>query len=177
MAINTRKISGLTELSSLTGLEYLMISNGGKSYKIRTSLLTSDIIKSIEQELVEGDGAESPITITTSAGDEYIFTVKNGLRGTQGPKGLTGDKGETGNSGIALYNETLEDVIGLIIDSLDGNGHTDDELSQMILSAKQGAILNTKLDKLKEFYCTQDQYDAWAEEGKIDTTAKYFIVE
>ena len=188
MAINTRKISGLHELNSLTGNEYLMIANAGKSYKIRTSLLTSDIITKIEQDLVEGDEAESPITITTSAGYEYTFTIRNGRRGSQGLKGETGEKGETGNSGVALYNNTLESVIGLIIDSLNDKEHTDKQLSSMILSAKQGAILNTKLDKLKEVYCTQTQYDAWVEEDenrgseagyikKIDAGTKYFIVE
>lgn len=177
MAINTRKISGLPELVELSGSEYLMVSNNNKSYKVKTSLLTSDIIKSIEQELVQGDGKDNPITITTSSGDVYQFSIKNGLKGSTGATGKKGEKGEKGNSGVALTNVDTEDVINLIVDSLNGDGHTDEELAEMILSAKQGAILNTKLDKLKEVFCTQDQFDTWVEEGKIDDTTKYFIIE
>ena len=177
MAINTRKISGLPELNELSGSEYLMVAKDGKSYKVKTNLLTADIIKDIKQTVVEGDGAESPITITTSNGTDYTFTVKNGLKGSKGDKGDTGDKGETGNSGIALYNEGLDEVLDLIIDSLDDTEYTDAQLTRMILSAKQGAILNKKLDKLKEYYCTQEQYDIWVDENKIDNTAKYFILE
>lgn len=177
MAINTRKISGLTELSELNGSEYLMVAKNGRSYKIRTSLLTSDIITNISQVVIEGDEAESPITITTAAGEKFNFTVKNGKKGSQGIKGGQGDPGEDGNSGIAIYNEDIADLIGLIVDSLNDETHTDEELAQMMLSAKQGAVINTKLDNLKEVYCTQIQYDTWVDEGKIDANTKYFIVE
>lgn len=177
MAINTRKISGLTELTELNGSEYLMVAKGGKSYKIRTSHLTSDIISEISQVVVRGDGQESPITITTAAGTVYRFSVRNGEKGSTGKPGPQGLDGEKGNSGRALYNNTIEDMISLIVDTLNDTEHTDEELAEMMLSAKQGAILNTKLDKLKEVFCTQDQYDTWANEGVIDANTKYFIVE
>lgn len=177
MAINTKKISGLDELTKLDGTEYLMVASNNKSYKIRTSLLTSDIIKSIEQTVVEGDGKENPITITTSGDQVYHFSIRNGAKGSTGDTGATGPKGERGDTGVALTNVDAEDVAALIVDSLTGEGYTDEELAEMIFSAKQGAILNTKLNKLKEYFVTQEQYDIWASENRIDTTAKYFIVE
>ena len=176
MAINTRKISGLSELTELTGEEYLMVANNDRSYKVKTSLLTSDIIESIYQDLHEGDGEESPIIITTSAGDVYNFSVKNGLTGSQGKRGEQGLPGDSGNVELPIYPDNI-DPHDLIIDTLEDTEHTDGELSTYMLSAKQGAILNTKLEKLKEIYCTQEQYDQWVEDDKINPSAKYFIME
>ena len=65
----------------------------------------------------------------------------------------------------------------MIIDTLVDTEHTDNELSTYILSAKQGAILNTKLDKLREVYCTQEEYDQLVDDDKINPDTKYFIVE
>ena len=45
MAINSKKISGFRELSKLDGDEYLMVAFNNRSYKVRTSLFTSDTIK------------------------------------------------------------------------------------------------------------------------------------
>ena len=55
MAISSRKISGLKELSNLSGDEFLMVAFNNRSYKVKTSLFTSDIIESIEQDVRETD--------------------------------------------------------------------------------------------------------------------------
>ena len=179
MAINTRKISGLNELEDLTGSEYLMVAKNNRSYKVQSKVFTSDKIDSIVQNIASGDGAESTITITTSSGANYNFSVKNGEKGSTGPAGAKGATGETGDSGVIIYNTDQSD---LIVNSLDGtNGdekYTDEELAQRILSAKQGSILNYKLDQLEEVYLTEAQYDALNEqEGAIKEHVKYFIIE
>lgn len=179
MAISSRKISGLKELSNLSGDEFLMVAFNNRSYKVKTSLFTSDIIESIEQDVKTGDGASSPITIKTKAGDEYVFYVKNGLKGKDGDPGKQGKKGETGNTGIALYNTDFEDRI---LDSLDGtddagNVLADDELTSYALSANQGTILNGKLELLAEEYLSQEQYDEKLRKNEIYPNVKYFIIE
>lgn len=183
MAINTRKISGLNELTELNGNEYLMVAKNNRSYKAKTQLFTSDKIEAINQTVAEGDDAVSTITIRTSDGTNYNFTVKNGSKGNPGETGKKGDDGETGNSGVIIYNSNPQD--DLIVDSLDGTmvvdgeavTYTDEELAKLILSAKQGSILNSKLDKLEEEYLTQEQYDLLVSENAIKDHVKYFIIE
>lgn len=179
MAINTKKISALTELNDLSGDEYLMVAKNNRSYKAKSSLFTSDRIKSITQTNKEGDGVENTITITTSDGSKYDFIVRNGYKGSTGDTGKTGAKGETGNSGIVLYHTDTVDNIYNRLDGLDENEAIvpDDELATMILSALQGNILNGKLKELEEEYITQEDYDARVENGQIFDNVKYFIVE
>lgn len=182
MAINTRKISGLNELEELNGNEYLLVSKNNRSYKAKANLFTSDKIESINQTVAEGDDAISTVTITTSNGANYNFTIKNGSKGSEGAIGKKGETGDTGDSGVVLYGTDPED---LIVDSLDGTGvvdgeavvYTDEELTKLILSAKQGAILNNKLDQLEEVYLTEDNYDKLVELGEIKPHVKYFIIE
>ena len=179
MAINSKKISGFRELTELNGDEYLMVAFNNRSYKVKTSLFTSDIIESIEQDVKTGDEALSPITITTKSGDIYTFYVKNGKKGSTGEDGKQGKKGETGDAGIALYNTDFEDRI---IDSLDGtdkegNELTDEELVSSALSAKQGTVLNNKLELLTEEYITQEEYDERVGTNKIYSNVKYFIID
>ena len=52
MAISSRKISSFPERSSLNGDEYLMVAFDNRSYKVKTSLFTSDIIESIKKSTV-----------------------------------------------------------------------------------------------------------------------------
>jgi len=179
MAISSRKISGLKELSNLSGEEYLMVAFNNRSYKVKTSLFTSDIIESIEQDVKTGDGASSPITIKTKGGDEYVFYVKNGQKGSTGDTGKQGAKGETGNAGIALYNTDFEDRIIDALDGTDGEGNVleDDELTSYALSANQGTILNGKLELLAEEYLSQEQYDEKVRKNQIYPNVKYFITE
>ena len=179
MAISSKKISGFRELTELSGDEYLMVAYNNRSYKVKTSLFTSDIIDSIEQEIHTGDGAQSPITIKTKSGDTYTFYVTNGKKGSTGEDGKQGKKGETGNAGIALYNTDFEDKI---VDSLDGtdkegNELTDEELISSALSAKQGTVLNNKLELLTEEYITQEEYDERVGTNKIYSNVKYFIID
>lgn len=180
MAINTRKISGLTELSQIDGNEYIMLAKNNRSYKAKSSLFTSDKIESITQTEAKGDGAVSNINITTSAGDNYVFTVRNGSTGSDGQIGPTGKKGETGDSGVILYNTDMNDII---VDNLEGKSndgtevYTDNELSSFILSARQGNILNGKIEALAEQYLTQDEYDSLVENNAIKDHVKYFIIE
>lgn len=183
MAINTKKISGLNELTSLDGNEYLMVAKNNRSYKAKSSLFTSDKIESINQRVVEGDDAVSTITVTTSSGAQYDFTVKNGSKGSDGDTGKKGEIGDTGDSGVIIYNTDQSD---LIVDSLDGKGkdidgnvvvYTDEELTKRILSAKQGSILNNKLDQLEEEYLTETQYDLLVAQKAIKDHVKYFIIE
>lgn len=179
MAISSKKISGFKELSNLSGDEYLMVALNNRSYKVKTSLFTSDIIESIEQDVKKGDGASSPITIKTKAGDEYVFYVKNGQKGSTGDDGSKGKKGETGNTGIALYNTDFEDRILDSLDGTDSEGNVlgNDELTSYALSAKQGTVLNDKLELLAEEYITQEEYDERVGTNKIYPNVKYFIIE
>lgn len=179
MAINTRKISGLAELSSISGSEYIMLAKNNRSYKAKSSLFTSDKIDSITQTTAVGDGAISYISVATSAGDNYTFTVQNGHKGSDGDMGLTGLKGETGNSGVILYQTDTADIIVDNLEGLstDGTLYTNDELSTYILSARQGNILNGKIEALAERYLTQDEYDDLVESNNVQENVKYFIVE
>ena len=180
MAISSRKISSFAEKTSLSGDEYLMVAFDNKSYKVKTSLFTSDIISSITQKVNKGDGAESPITITTSGGDTYVFYVKNGQKGSTGDTGKTGPQGLQGNAGIALYNT---DAADMILNSLDGKKDgvqlSDSELTTYGLSALQGTILQSQLDLLKEEYITQEEFDERANSNPIglDANTKYFIID
>ena len=54
---------------------------------------------------------------------------------------------------------------------------SDEELTSYALSAKQGSVLNTKLEALAEEYLTQDEYDERLSLNKIDANIKYFIME
>jgi hypothetical protein len=181
MAVNTKKISSLSEKTSLDGDEYLMVVKNNRSYKAKSSLFTSDKIEEIKQTINKGDGANNPIIVKTSSGDIATFNVKNGTKGSDGATGKKGEKGETGNSGIAIYNENPD---YLIVDSVDGTTIVDGvvtilndkELAESILSARQGTIINNKLDKLKEWYGTQDDYDELVATNKINDDTKYFIV-
>lgn len=180
MAINSRKISGLNELRTLSGEEFLMVALNNKSYKIKTSLLTSDKIEQITQVLNPGDNADNPITITTSDGNSNTFHVYNGSKGSDGNKGKTGDKGETGDTGVALYNT---DAYDLILDTVNGKSvdgetiYTDAQLTELILSARQGKKLNDKLEELAEAYCSQEEYDELVATNKVDANTKYYIVD
>ena len=181
MAINSKKISGLKELSTLTGDEYLMVAYNNRSYKVKASLFTSDIIESIDQTIKTGDGASSPIKITTTGGEVYTFYVKNGTKGKKGDQGDDGLDGERGNAGIAVYNNA--DFEDRILDTLDGTSndgrteYSDSELTAYALSAKQGTILNQKLTSLAEEYLTQEEYDERLADNKIYAGTKYFIIE
>lgn len=178
MAVNGRKISSFNLLNSLTGEEFLMVAYNGKSYKIPTQLLIGNIIDDIRQTKNEADGAANTITMTLSDGTSQTFTIFNGKKGSQGQKGETGDKGERGDSGIALYNETADDIKSLIVNSLDGENFTDEELTQRMLSAAMGVILNHQVSELKEVYFdSQDEYDKAEAEGRIYDDTKYFIFE
>ncbi len=178
MAISSKKISGFRELTELSGDEYIMVAFNNRSYKVKTSLFTSDIIESIEQSIERGDGASSPIKIKTKAGDEYVFSVRNGLKGSTGDTGKQGKKGETGNTGIALYNTDFDDRILDTLDGTDGEGNnlSNDELTSYALSAKQGTVLNNKLELLAEEYLSQEEYDARVSNNQIYPNVKYFII-
>ena len=180
MAISSRKISSFPERNTLNGEEYLMVAFDNRSYKVKTSLFTSDIIESITQKVNRGDGVESPITIKTAGGDTYVFNVRNGLKGSTGDTGGQGPQGLQGNAGVALYNTDVEDII---LDSLDGKKDgvalTDKQLTGYGLSARQGTILQDQLDLLAEEYITQEEYDrrANAVPSEIEANVKYFIIE
>ena len=179
MAISSKKISGFKELKSLSGDEYLMVAFNNRSYKVKTSLFTSDIISDIEQNLAKGDGAQSTITIKMGDGRSFNFFVKNGSKGSKGETGDTGAKGQTGNAGIALYNTDFDDRV---IDSLDGTDNEgnvleDNELTSYALSAKQGYNLNNMLEALAEEYISQDEYDERVINNTIYPNTKYFIIE
>lgn len=180
MALSSRKISGLLEYKeALTGDEFLMVAFNNRSYKIKTSVFTSDIINNISQQVVKGDDKYSTITISTSGGDKYTFLVKNGSKGSEGKQGPQGKKGQTGNAGLAIYNTELEDIIIDNVAGVDNSGNemSDDELTAYALSARQGYLLNNKLDSLAEEYITQDEYDERLSMNKINAAVKYFIVE
>lgn len=179
MAINSRKISGFRELTELDGDEFLMVASNNRSYKVRTSLFTSDTIKSIKQTVKTGDGEVNNIVVETNDGNTNTFTVRNGFRGQTGYTGDTGIKGETGNAGIALYNTSLDDRIIDAVDGTDGNGVTltDETLTTYALSARQGTGLNYLLTQLAEEYLTQDEYDELVASNGIKSNVKYFILE
>lgn len=179
MAISSKKISGFRELQTLSGDEYLMVAFNNRSYKVKTSLFTSDIIRSIDQKIVTGDEAANTITITTGNGQQYVFTVKNGAKGSTGATGATGAKGETGNTGIALYNTDFDDRVINTLDGTDNEGNLleDDELTSYALSAMQGYVLNNKLDSLAEEYISQDEYDERVRTNNISANTKYFIID
>lgn len=179
MAISSKKISGFRELTELNGEEYLMVAFNNRSYKVKTSLFTSDIIESIEQDVKKGDGESSPITIKTKAGATYTFYVKNGLKGSTGDEGKQGKKGETGDAGVALYNTDFEDKIIDAVDGTDGKGNdmTENELVNSALSARQGAYLNDKLELLAEEYISQEEFDERLGTNKIYANVKYFIID
>lgn len=180
MAISSRKISSFKEKYDLTGDEYLMVAFDNVSYKIKTSLFTANIITDIQQKINRGDGALSPITITTTDGTKYEFSVRNGFKGSTGDQGGKGETGDQGNAGIALYNT---DPADMVLDSLDGTKNglqlTDEELTTYGLSAKQGTVLQEQLDRLKEQYITQEEYDrrANAVPSEIEADVKYFIID
>jgi len=178
MAISSKKISGFRELTKLNGEEYLMVAFNNRSYKVKTSLFTSDIIESIEQSVVKGDGASSPIKIKTRAGEQYTFYVKNGQKGSEGDPGEDGKKGQTGNAGIALYNTDFDDRILNTLDGTDGEGNdlSNDELTSYALSAMQGTVLNDKLELLAEEYLSQEEYDIRVNMNQIYPNVKYFII-
>ena len=175
MAIISRKISSFPQLPTLSGEEFLAVAYKGKTYKIPVKMLTGNAIQEISQKINSGDGASSPITLKVGSGEEaqiYTFYVFNGQRGSQGPDGNVGKKGPKGDTGIALHNIDPSDII---YDSLDED--VEKELSEYILSAKQGKILNDKLEALREVYLEQEEYDELVERGEIEENVKYFIWE
>ena len=178
MAINGRKISSFNKLNNLTGDEYLMVAYNGKSYKIPVSMLLGNVITNISQEKNDGDGADNPITIDVSDGTSRIFHMYNGRKGSKGDQGDQGLQGLRGDSGIALYNQTSEDIRNLIVNSLDGSNFSDDELAERMLSAAMGVILNNQISELKEVYFnTQEEFDQALERGQIYDNVKYYIFE
>lgn len=178
MAINGRKISSFNTLNQLTGDEYLMVAYKGKSYKIPTELLIGNMISELRQTRNDGDGADNPIVMSTSDGQVQTFHVYNGKKGSTGDTGKTGPKGQRGDSGIALYNNSSEDVRNLIVNSLDGANFTEEELTQRMLSAAMGLILANQVAELKEIYLdSQDEFDELERLGQIDEDTKYFIFE
>lgn len=64
-----------------------------------------DTITSITEEKSTEDDGLNVINITTSSGDKYQFTVKNGSKGSTGPQGergvqgIQGEKGDIGETG------------------------------------------------------------------------------
>lgn len=178
MAIISRKITSFPVLNNITGDEFLMVAYKGKSYKMPISVLTGNAITAISQKEVTGDRAYNPITITVGTGDDtrsYEVGVRNGAKGSTGDTGATGPKGIKGDTGVAIYNT---DVSDLIFNSLEAGELTEDQLSEMILSAAQGVILNDKLTELEEVYLeSQEEYDALLADGLIKDNVKYFIYE
>lgn len=178
MALVGRKISSFPVLNNFSGEEFIMVAYNGKSYKVPVSALTGNAIKNIQQKLNPGDNKNNPITFTVGTGEEevnYEFSVYNGSKGSTGDKGEQGDKGVKGDTGIAIYNTDVND---LIYNSLEAGELSEDELSQLILSAAQGVILGNKLEELEEVYLnSQAEYDALLADGKIKDNVKYMIFE
>ncbi len=178
MAVNGRKISSFNKLNELTGDEYLMVAYKGKSYKIPTSLLLGNMITELSQVQNDGDGADNPITMILSNGTTNTFHVYNGRKGSKGDTGDQGERGERGDSGIALYGQTAEDIRNLIVNSLDGNSFSDEELTERMLSAAMGMVLSQQISELKEVYFnTQEEFDEALAAGKIYDDTKYYIFE
>jgi hypothetical protein len=116
--------------------------------------------------MVVGDGDDAV---------KYEFAVYNGSKGSTGDTGETGPKGIKGDTGVALYNT---DITDLIYNSLDDGDFTEDQLSELVLSAAQGVILNEKLTELEEVYLdSQADYDRMLADGEIKDNVKYFIYE
>ena len=139
-------------------------------------MLSGNAITEITQRVNLGDGAESKITITIGDGESSTrkeFSIFNGQQGSKGPDGDIGPKGPKGDTAVAIYDES--ELSDLIYDSLSED--TERELSSLILSAKQGKVLNDKLEKLKEEFLTQAEYDDKLNRGLIDSDVKYFIWE
>ena len=177
MAIISRKISAFPNITKLTGDEYVMIAFNGKSYKMPIKMLTGNSIQSIVQRNNQGDGEDNPITITVGIGDDAqsaTFHVYNGQRGSIGPDGRMGGKGPKGDTGIAIYD--YDELADLIYDSL-VNIDDDEDLSTKILSARQGKILNDKLEALREEFLTQTEYDDLVARDEVEPNVKYFIWE
>lgn len=175
MAIVSRKISSFPNLTRLTGEEYIMVAHNGKSYKIPLNMLTGNSIQNIVQRTNAGDGADNPINVTIGIGDDtqtYTFHVYNGTRGSEGPQGKIGQKGPKGDTGIAIYD--YNEIADFIWDSLE---QSEEDLSEKALSAKQGKLLNDKLDALKEEFLTQEEYDDLVNRDEADPNVKYFIWE
>jgi hypothetical protein len=178
MAIVSRKISSFPQLSEVTGEEYLMVAYKGRTYKLPISVLTGNAITNITQKVGKGDNANNPITITVGNGDQavnYTFSVYNGSKGSTGDTGAQGPKGVKGDTGVAIYNEDISD---LIYNSLEEGELNEEQLSEMILSAAQGVVLNNKLTELEEVYLeSQAEYDQLLADGEIKDNVKYFIYE
>lgn len=174
MALNTKKISQFPIRNELTGDEFLMISSGGQSFKVKASVILGTLINSIEQTIVEGDEAESTIRISTKgdAGNSKVmeFTVRNGSRGSVGPTGDKGPKGEQGDSGVLITDiRTLEEI-------LTSDLNTDS--STIGLSAAAGKILADKLsDKEEKYLHSQEAFDLLQEENNIMDNVKYYIYD
>lgn len=187
MAIQGRKISQFNAfpLEELTGDEMLMIAYNGKTYRLPVSTLTGNAIQSITQIVdsctdkngnpVDKDRQNNPVTIVFGSGnkrEERTFNIYNGAKGSKGDPGDPGEIGPEGNSGVAIYNQAPEDFIF--------NGNLDEEteeiLSELALSAALGYKLNEDIEKLREVYMTQEEYDALTDE-EIDENTKYFIYE
>jgi len=178
MAVNGRKISSFNKLNELTGDEFLMVAYQGRSYKIPTSLLLGNMISELSQVTNDEDGADNPITMRISDGTEKTFHVYNGRKGSKGPQGDQGPQGKQGDSGIALYGQSAEDIRNLIVNSLDGSNFTDEELTQRMLSAAMGVVLNNQISKLKEVYFdSQEEFDEALAAGRIYDDTKYYIFE
>ena len=179
MAISGKKISVLNNLSELTGNEYLLVSYKGKSYKIPTSFLIGNVLTGITQTRNDGDSADNPVTITTSDGTAKVFHIYNGKQGSKGPRGDKGEQGDPGATGIALYNMDYNNVLSKIVAHLEDTSNlTEEQLTQLILSAAAGKELAEKIEKLKEVYLdSEEQYEELVARNEIDDNTKYFIFE
>lgn len=174
MALNTKKISQFPLREELNGEEYLMIASNGQTFRVKASVILGTLIKSIEQTLVEGDEAESTITIKTRGEGEnervMNFTVKNGSRGSVGPTGNKGPKGDRGDSGIIINNVMeLEDILTSDLNSTS---------TTLGLSAAAGKILATKIsDKEEKYLHSQEAFDLLQQENNIMDNVKYYIYD
>lgn len=179
MAISGKRISGLNNLSQLTGDEFLLVSYKGKSYKIPTSFLIGNVLTGITQTRNDGDGADNPITITTSNGSTSVFHVYNGKKGSKGPQGDQGPQGDPGTTGIALYPQDYENFQNKVLKHLDDASlWSEEQLTEMILSAAAGKELGDQMNKLKEVYLnSEDEYEELVNRNEIDENTKYFIFE
>lgn len=175
MALYTKKISQFSTLDTLNGQEYLMVSANGQSYKVPTSVILGTIIKSIEQNLAEGDEAESTITVKTkgindSTEVERVFTIKNGSKGSEGPIGPRGEKGEPGDSGVIISN--IEDFNSIITSDLNSDSTT------TALSAAAGKVLAEKISDKKDIYLhSQEAFDILLENNNVFDNVKYHIYD
>ena len=77
-----------------------------------------------------------------------------------------------------MYNLNSDEILNLIVNSVDGAGFSDEELTQRMLSAAMGKYLSEQISDLKEVYFeTQDEFDQALSEGKIYDDTKYYIFE